>query len=203
MSWPSFSQSPLTPIFGKQAISLHSSNFSNLRRLEFRDWRLLQSSKKSGRPRDQPEPSQTPRPGSPRRTPEERQPGDPQVERRAPATRAARLDEHRDVSPAGGVEAGSLTDCLLEAKEVAEFLSVPVGWVHEHTPDGVDPARAARSVHPLRRRRGPRLGRVAQDGRRPDVQEAQTKVDCLMSCKRGDTSGRRVPPSRERADSSG
>jgi excisionase family DNA binding protein len=32
-----------------------------------------------------------------------------------------------------------VTDRLLEAKEVAELLSVPVGWVREHTRSGAIP----------------------------------------------------------------
>ena len=32
-----------------------------------------------------------------------------------------------------------MTDRLLEAKEVAELLSVPIGWVREHTRSGAIP----------------------------------------------------------------
>ena len=32
-----------------------------------------------------------------------------------------------------------MTDRLLEAKDVAELLAVPVGWVREHTRSGANP----------------------------------------------------------------
>jgi excisionase family DNA binding protein len=67
-----------------------------------------------------------------------------------------------------------MTEKLLDANEVAELLSVPVGWVREHTRTGAIPHVALGRYVRYSETDVVAWGGVAEDGRRAGVQEAPT-----------------------------